>query len=92
MMASVPHETASLEVLLSALPSLPRSLLARLTARMIERLDEMDGDPELEDDDPGGGNVEDEGETAASEDCGHVGDYLTDQRTLSWRYGTHRID
>ena len=45
-----------------------------------------------EDDDPGGGNVEDEGENAESEDCGHVGDYLTDQRTLSWRYGTHRID
>ncbi len=27
-----------------------------------------------EDDDPGGGNIEDEGETAESEDSGHVAD------------------
>jgi len=45
-----------------------------------------------EDDDPGGGNVEDEGEAAESEDSGHVGDYLIDQRNLSWHYGTHRVD
>ena len=37
-----------LDVLLSALPSLPRPLLARLTARLIDRLDEIDGDPDLE--------------------------------------------
>ncbi len=126
-MATVLHSSAPLDVLLSALPSLPRPLLARLTTRLIERLDEIDGDPDFqqadgdeldfnaaeddfcdhsgwkaeaggplsdpgEDDDPGGGNIEDEGEAAESEDSGHVGDYLTDQRTLSWRYGTHRID
>lgn len=34
--------------LLRTLPSLPRPLLARLTERMIERLDEMDGDTDLE--------------------------------------------
>ena len=32
-----------LDVLLASVPSLPRAILARLTARMIERLDEMDG-------------------------------------------------
>jgi hypothetical protein len=43
-----------LDVLLASVPSLPRALLSRLTARMIERMDELDGDPELEDDDPAG--------------------------------------
>lgn len=43
-----------LDVLLSALPSLPRPVLSRLVARAIDRLDEMDGDPDLEDDDPPG--------------------------------------
>ena len=41
----------ALPTLLSVIPSLPRPVLARLTARMIERLDELDGDPDLEDDD-----------------------------------------
>jgi hypothetical protein len=36
-----------LDVLLASLPSLPRPLLSRLTSRMIERMDEMDGDPDL---------------------------------------------
>lgn len=79
--------------MLRVIPSLPRPMLARLTERMIERLDELDGDPELEPNgdehdgtnaedepysewfgynagrgagcpisDPGGGNIEDEGE------------------------------
>lgn len=47
-------DAAPLDVLLASVPSLPRAILARLTARMIERLDELDGDPELEDDDPAG--------------------------------------
>jgi hypothetical protein len=56
--ASAP--TFPLEALLSSLPSLPRPILARITARMIERLDEMDGDPDLEANDDDCGS--DEGE------------------------------
>lgn len=39
-----------LALALSAIPSLPRPLLSRLVARAIERLDELDGDPDFEDD------------------------------------------
>lgn len=35
--------------LLAVIPSLPRAELARLTERMIDRMDELDGDPDLED-------------------------------------------
>lgn len=41
-------EALPLSVLLSAIPSLPRAVLSRLTERMIDRLDAMDGDPDLE--------------------------------------------
>ena len=41
-----------LSVALSVIPSLPRPLLARLVARAIERLDEIDGDCDVEEDDP----------------------------------------
>ncbi|WP_345865799.1 hypothetical protein [Sphingomonas qilianensis] len=34
--------------LLRIMPSLPRAALARLTACMIDRMDEIDGDPDLE--------------------------------------------
>ncbi len=37
-----------LDLLLSAIPSLPRPALERLTARMIEALDTMDGDTDVE--------------------------------------------
>lgn len=47
------------ETLLSVIPSLPRPLLARLTARLIDRLDEIDGDPDLEPEEDCG---QDEGE------------------------------
>jgi hypothetical protein len=47
---------------LAIIPSLPRPLLSRLVARSIERLDEMDGDPDLED----ATNAEDEGLTWAA--------------------------
>ena len=47
--------------MLSAIPSLPRPILARLTARLIDRLDEIDGDPDLEDDDPGEDEARDDG-------------------------------
>ena len=39
----------------AAIPSLPRAELSRLTTRMIDRMDEIDGDPDLE----GGGDDED---------------------------------
>lgn len=51
-----------LHTLLALLPSMPRSMLARLIARLIERLDDMDGDADLEDDDPAGGSADDVGE------------------------------
>ena len=35
--------------LFAVIPSLPRAELARLTERMIDRMDELDGDPDLED-------------------------------------------
>jgi hypothetical protein len=37
-----------LPAMLATIPSLPRPVLARLVARMIDRLDELDGDPDLE--------------------------------------------
>lgn len=43
-----PAPALPLEALLSSIPSLPRPILARITARMIERLDELDGDPDME--------------------------------------------
>lgn len=51
-----------LSAMLAAIPSLSRPLLSRLTARMIERLDEIDGDPEAEPngDETDGTNAEDE--------------------------------
>ena len=57
MSAHLPIEAA-----LAILPSLPRPVLSRLVTRMIERLDEIDGDPDREEDDHGGGDVGDEGE------------------------------
>ena len=35
--------------LLMAIPVLPRDELARLTERLIDRMDQIDGDPDLED-------------------------------------------
>ena len=37
-----------ISTILSAIPSWPRSTLARLTERMIDRMDQIDGDPDLE--------------------------------------------
>ncbi|TCM10357.1 hypothetical protein [Sphingomonas sp. PP-CC-3G-468] len=57
------YDATPLDVLLASVPSLPRAILARLTARMLERLD---GDPDLKpgeercaagDYDPGGVSV-----------------------------------
>lgn len=41
-------EQAPLDLVLSAIPSLPRALLARLVERAIECLDEMEPDPDVE--------------------------------------------
>ena len=41
-------EAATVRVVLSTIPSLSRATLARLTDRMIDRMDEIDGDPDLE--------------------------------------------
>ena len=35
-------------IMLAVIPSLPRAELARLTTRMIDRMDDIDGDPDLE--------------------------------------------
>ena len=43
-----PNQGASAVHLLMMIPSLPRPLLARLTKIMIDRMDEIDGDPDLE--------------------------------------------
>jgi hypothetical protein len=43
-------DTTPLDVLLASVPSLPRAILSRLTARMIDRMDELDGDTDLEPD------------------------------------------
>lgn len=36
------------EAVLAAIPSFPRPVLARLTERMIDRMDEIDGDADIE--------------------------------------------
>lgn len=41
-----------LHLLAQAIPMLTRNELARLTERLIDRLDTIDGDPDTEDDDP----------------------------------------
>ena len=51
-MASRTYQAEPLDVLLAAIPSLPRPVLARLVQQAIDRLDALDPDPELEDDDP----------------------------------------
>ena len=38
-----------MERLLAQIPSLPRASLSRLTTRLIERMDQLDGDQDLED-------------------------------------------
>lgn len=44
--------TKPVEQMLSAIPSLSRPVLNRLVSKIIEHLDALDGDPDLEDDDP----------------------------------------
>ena len=68
-MATIHPQPASLDAALAMLPSMPRPVLSRLVTRMIERLDQIDGDPEVEED---------------NEDCGHD-DGEPDYRRPHWR-------
>ena len=43
--------TACLDALLTVIPSLPRPALARIVQKAINRMDDLDGDPDREDDD-----------------------------------------
>ena len=43
------RDVTSVAALFAIIPSLPRAELARLTERMIDRMDDIDGDPDLED-------------------------------------------
>ena len=43
-----PDDLASVSTMFATIPSLPRAELARLTTRMIDRMDEIDGDPDAE--------------------------------------------
>lgn len=63
-MASLHHDTGGasalpLHLIAQAIPRLSRHDLAALAERLIERLDQQDGDPDLEDDDPSGQRDED---------------------------------
>lgn len=60
---------------------LTRAELEALTESIIDRLDALDGDPDLEDDDPAGGNSEDVGELELSRGVPHP-IYGADQRRL----------
>ena len=42
------HLPVSPEMMMAAIPSLPRVMLARLTARLIDRMDYLDGDCDIE--------------------------------------------
>lgn len=53
-----PVQAAPLDVLLSAIPSLPRAVLARLTDRLIEQMDAMDPDPDVEDSEAGNSEID----------------------------------
>ena len=65
---------SALPILLATIPSLPRAMLDRLVARMIDRMDELDGDADLEDADEDEG-VEDGPEGFdPEEDCCPAGD------------------
>lgn len=45
---SRPSDLVGMRAMFAAIPSLPRAELARLTEHMINRIDEIDGDPDLE--------------------------------------------
>lgn len=64
--------TLPLDLILDAIPSLPRSLLARMVQRMIDRIDEMDGDTDVE------ANGDEGDYTGSEDDCDPVRSYGID--------------
>ncbi|MCR5872282.1 MULTISPECIES: hypothetical protein [unclassified Sphingomonas] len=73
-------EALPIDMLLSAIPSLPRVALDRLVERAIEQMDEQDGDPDFE---PDGdeldtGNAEDEHWTGRPRGMGGPGCPISD--------------
>lgn len=48
IMAKGAAASLPLDLILDTIPSLPRPLLARMVAKIIDRLDEMDGDSDVE--------------------------------------------
>ncbi len=98
------NDAATLGQLLAVIPSLPRAELARLTERLIDRMDEMDGDPDLEPEvdvditgDDGCGPIMRSGQVfwgAADDDPGrdHIPIYGADQSAgpLKDRFGGYR--
>jgi hypothetical protein len=64
---AMPIGALPLEAMLSAIPSLPRPILARLTAHLIDRLDELDGDPDVEEDDHSGDPLDLYGESPSED-------------------------
>ena len=62
-MATQPASPAlPFQMISEAIGRLSRSEIEHLTESLIDKLDALDGDPDLEDDDPAGGNPEDVGE------------------------------
>lgn len=45
-----PNDLFGISTMFAVIPSLPRAELTHLTQRMIDRMDELDGDPDREDD------------------------------------------
>ena len=55
------HAPAPLDLLLSAIPSLPRAALDQLVTHAIDRMDQLDPDPDLEDGETGNHLVDERG-------------------------------
>lgn len=69
---------SALPIALAVIPSLPRPYLARLVARMIDRLDELDGDADIEPDDEDMGAEDDpQGFDPESDFCSSHEDFGT---------------
>lgn len=63
------NDPATIGALLGAIPSLPRAELARLTERLIDRLDQLDGDLDIE---PNGDELD--GHMGEDDFCPHSAD------------------
>ncbi|USI78722.1 hypothetical protein [Sphingopyxis sp. USTB-05] len=70
IMAKGAASSLPLDLALDIIPSLPRPLLARMVARMIDRLDELDGDTDLEP------NGDEQDHSGGEDDCDPARDRL----------------